>query len=98
MNAYDIIRKPVNTEKANDGIGTKKYVFVVDLKATKPQIKAAVEQIFSGVTVDKVNTVNVKGKFKKQGRTEGYTSKYKKAYVQLSKGSKEIEFFEGLGV
>jgi large subunit ribosomal protein L23 len=95
MNAYDIIKKPLLTEKSYDGIANKKYVFVVDERADKTQIKAAVEQIF-GVQVEKVNVVNVRGKYKRQGRTEGYTSHFKKAYVQLKKDSKTIEFFDSL--
>ena len=95
MNAYDIIKKLLLSEKSYDGIPSKKYVFVVDERADKTQIKAAVEQIF-GVTVDKVNVVNVRGKYKRQGRTEGYTSKFKKAYVKLTADSKAIEFFESL--
>lgn len=95
MNAYDIIKKPLLSEKSYDGIPSKKYVFVVDERADKTQIKAAVEQIF-GVTVDKVNVVNVRGKYKRQGRTEGYTSKFKKAYIKLTADSKAIEFFESL--
>lgn len=95
MNAYDIIKKPVLTEKSYEGIPAKKYVFVVDERADKTQIKAAVEQIF-GVTVEKVNVVNVRGKYKRQGRTEGYTSRFKKAYVKLTADSKAIEFFESL--
>ena len=95
MNAYDIIKKPIISEKATDGIPQKKYVFVVDERATKTQIKAAVEEIFA-VKVEKVNVINVRGKYKRQGRTEGYTSKFKKAYVKLTAGSKAIEFFESL--
>ena len=95
MNAYDIIKKPLLSEKSYDGIANKKYVFVVDERADKTQIKAAVEQIF-GVQVEKVNVVNVRGKYKRQGRTEGYTSHFKKAYVQLKKDSKSIEFFDSL--
>ena len=95
MNAYDIIKKPVLTEKSYEGIPAKKYVFVVDERADKSQIKAAVEQIF-GVTVEKVNVVNVRRKYKRQGRTEGYTSHFKKAYVKLTADSKAIEFFESL--
>ncbi|MFR6641292.1 MAG: 50S ribosomal protein L23 [Christensenellales bacterium] len=95
MNAYDIIKKPVLTEKSYEGIPAKKYVFIVDERADKSRIKAAVEQIF-GVTVEKVNVVNVRGKYKRQGRTEGYTSSFKKAYVKLTADSKAIEFFESL--
>ena len=82
MNAYDIIIKPILSEKSYGSIPNKKYTFVVDGRATKTQIKAAVEEIF-GVDVEKVNTVNVRGK-------------YKKAYVQLKKDSKAIAFFESL--
>ena len=95
MNAYDIIKKPVLTEKSYEGIPAKKYVFIVDERADKSRIKAAVEQIF-GVTVEKVNVVNVRGKYKRQGRTEGYSSSFKKAYVKLTADSKAIEFFESL--
>lgn len=95
MNAYDIIKKPVLTEKSYEGIPAKKYVFIVDERADKSRIKVAVEQIF-GVTVEKVNVVNVRGKYKRQGRTEGYTSSFKKAYVKLTADSKAIEFFESL--
>ena len=95
MNAYDVIIKPIRSEKSYEGIADKKYVFVVDRRANKTQIKAEVEEIFK-VKVEKVNTVNVRGKYKRQGRTEGYTSQYKKAYVQLTASSKSIEFFDSL--
>lgn len=96
MNAYDIIRKPLLTEKSYAGIENKKYVFVVDANANKKQIKAAVEQAFDGVKVKSVNVVNVDGKYKRQGRSEGYTAAYKKAYVTLTDDSKAIAFFESL--
>lgn len=95
MNAFDIIKKPILSEKSYDGIPNKKYVFVVDSKANKTQIKNAVEEAF-GVKVRKVNTVNVRGKLKRQGRSEGYTSAYKKAYVMLTDDSDAIKFFESL--
>ena len=95
MRDYDIIIKPILTEKSYDGIATKKYTFKVAKKATKTQIKTAVEDIF-GVKVAKVNTVNVNGKKKRMGRSEGYTSDYKKAVVFLTEDSKAIEFFESL--
>lgn len=95
MNSYDVIIKPILSEKSYAGIPNKKYTFVVDRRADKTQIKAAVEEIFN-VKVEKVNTVNVRGKYKRQGKTEGYTSKYKKAYVQITKDSKAIQFFESL--
>lgn len=96
MNAYDIIKKPLISEKSYAGIADKKYVFVVDVNADKKQVKAAVEKAFDGVKVEKVNVVNVDGKFKRQGRTEGFTAKYKKAYVKLTADSKPIAFFESL--
>jgi large subunit ribosomal protein L23 len=96
MNAYDIIKKPLISEKSYAGIANKKYVFVVDVNADKKQIKAAVETAFDGVKVEKVNVVNVDGKYRRQGRTEGFTAKFKKAYVQLTADSKPIAFFESL--
>ncbi len=95
MNAYDIIKKPILSEKCYSGIATKRYGFEVAIDADKTMIKNAVEKIF-GVTVARVNTIRVRGKLKRQGRNQGYTSRYKKAYVQLAKGSKPIEFFESL--
>lgn len=95
MNAYDIIIKPILTEKSYEGIPAKKYVFKVAKDATKTQIKEAVETVFD-VKVEKVNTVNVRGKFKRQGRSEGYTAAYKKAYVTLTEDSNAIAFFESL--
>ena len=95
MNAYDIIIKPVLSEKSYEGIANKKYTFKVVKSATKTDIKRAVETAF-GVKVAKVNTVNVQGKFKRMGRNEGKTSDYKKAIVQLAEDSKAIEFFENL--
>lgn len=95
MNAHDIIIRPLLTEKSYADIANKKYSFVVKKDATKGQIKKAVEEIFN-VKVEKVNTANVDGKFKRQGRSEGYTSSYKKAFVKLTAESKKIEFFESL--
>ncbi len=95
MAAHDIIIKPLLSEKSYDGIKDKKYSFVVAKKANKTQIKLAVEEVF-GVQVAKVNTANVGGKLKRQGKYEGYTSDYKKAIVQLKKDSKSIEFFDSL--
>ena len=95
-NYHDIIIKPVLSEKSFDGISSKRYVFKVQKKATKTQIKAAEEHIF-GVTVAKVNTVRVSGKVRRAGRKdEGKTASYKKAYVTLTADSKAIEFFESL--
>ena len=95
MEARDIIIRPVLTEKSYDGIENKKYVFVVAKNATKTAVRMAVEELF-GVKVAKVNTVNCHGKLKRMGRNEGYTSDYKKAIVQLTKDSKDIEFFKSL--
>lgn len=95
MKHYDIIRRPVLSEKSYSEIANKKYVFEVATDANKIEIKEAVEKAF-GVKVEKVNTVNVRGKLKRQGRTQGYTSKRKKAIVQLTKDSKAIEIFENL--
>lgn len=95
MSYYDIIIKPILSEKSYDGISAKKYAFRVRKNATKTQVKAAVENIF-GVTVEKVNTLKVRGKLKRMGRNEGFTPSYKKAYVTLTADSKPIEFFESL--
>lgn len=77
------------------GQALKKYTFKVDKKATKPEIKAAVEKLF-GVKVQKVNVVNVKGHLRRYGRFEGYTASWKKAVVTLTEDSKTIEFFDGM--
>lgn len=95
MKAHDIIIKPVLSEKSYDGIPDKKYTFVVDKRANKTQIKLAIEQIFN-VKVKQVNTMNVQGKFKRVGRSEGTTSSYKKAIVQLTEDSKTIDFFDSM--
>ena len=95
MKNFDIIISPVLTEKSYDGIQAKKYTFKVAKSATKTQIKTAIEDIF-GVKVSRVNTINVDGKKKRMGRSEGYTSDYKKAVVFLTEDSKAIEFFESL--
>jgi large subunit ribosomal protein L23 len=95
MKHFDIIIKPLLSEKSYADIPNKKYTFVVAKSANKVEIKDAVEKLF-GVKVASVNTVNQSGKLKRQGKTQGYTSDYKKAYVQLTKDSKAIEFFESL--
>ncbi|NLP30557.1 MAG: 50S ribosomal protein L23 [Clostridiales bacterium] len=92
---YDIILKPVITERSMDDAAMKKYTFKVAPDANKTQIKDAVEEIF-GVDVKKVNVMNVKGKLKRMGRYVGRTASSKKAIVTLTDNSKEIEFFEGL--
>jgi large subunit ribosomal protein L23 len=95
MEARKVIIKPLLTEKSYAGIKDKKYYFVVAKEANKTQIRIAVEEIF-GVKVDKVNTAIVRGKLKRQGKYEGYTSEFKKAAVTLKKDSKSIEFFDSL--
>ncbi|WP_096271376.1 50S ribosomal protein L23 [Paucisalibacillus globulus] len=92
--ARDIIKRPVITEHSADLMAEKKYTFEVSTKANKTQIKDAVEEIF-GVKVEKVNTLNLKGKFKRMGRYGGYRPNRKKAVVQLSQDSKDLDFFEG---
>ena len=92
---YDIIIRPVLTEKSYATIADKKYVFVVDINAGKTEIKEAIEKIFE-VKVEKVNTLRTDGKIKRQGRTQGRTPETKKAYVTLKKDSKPIAFFEGM--
>mgnify|MGYP001440891164 CR=1 FL=1 len=89
----DIIKRPVITEHSADLMADKKYTFEVDPKANKTEIKYAVETSF-GVKVKKVNTMNVKGKFKRMGRYGGYRPNRKKAIVQLTEDSKDLDFFE----
>jgi len=93
---YDVILKPVVTEKSMELMGNKKYTFLVHTEATKPQVKDAVEKMFDGVKVKNVNTMNSLGKKKRRGMTSGYTAKTKKAIVQLTEDSKDIAIFEGL--
>ena len=95
MAPEDIILKPVLTEKATDGIESKRYTFVVLKTANKTQIKIAVEKMFS-VKVKSVNTITQRGKLKRKGRNEGYTPTTKKAIVTLTDDSKAIEFFNAL--
>ncbi len=95
MNARDIIIAPVITEKAMMGLQEKKYTFKVAQGVNKIEIAAAVEEIF-GVKVAKVNTISMKGKKRRMGRFEGYTSDWKKAIVTLTADSKTIEFFDGM--
>ena len=96
MTAYDIIIRPVITERAMAAVADKKYVFEVARTAGKIEIKKAVEEIF-GVKVASVNTVTMRGKEKRMGAGRpGMTRQWKKAYVQLTADSKTIEFFEGM--
>ena len=99
MNSYDIIRRPVITERSMEtvydrqGNEIKKYTFEVPKTANKVEIKKAVEEVF-GVKVSAVNTMNVTGKLKRMGRNEGRRPSWKKAIVTLAADSKSIEFFE----
>ena len=93
---YDVIQKPVITEKSREIMGDKKYTFLVHTEATKSQIKEAVEKMFSGTKVASVNTMNLEGKNKRRGMVYGKTAKTKKAIVQLTEDSADIEIFEGL--
>lgn len=93
---FDVIQKPVVTEKSMDAMGEKKYTFLVHPDANKTMIAEAVEKMFPGTKVKKVNTINLDGKEKRRGLVVGTTKKTKKAYVQLTEDSKEIEIFSGL--
>ena len=93
---YDVILKPVITEKSMAGMSEKKYTFLVHPEANKVQIKEAVEKMFEGTKEKKVNTMNLPGKVKRRGMTYGRTAKRKKAIVQLAEDSKDIEIFAGL--
>ena len=95
MIAHDVIIRPLVSEKSVASIKDKKYSFVVHPDADKTQIKNAVEEVF-GVKVEIVTTINYQGKVKRQGKYEGRQSAWKKAYIQLTKESKPIEFFESL--
>lgn len=89
----DIIKRPVITERTSEFIDQLKYVFEVDLRTNKTEIKQAIEAIFK-VKVVSVNTMRVPPKPRRYGRHAGYTSEWKKAIVQLSPDSKPLEFFE----
>ena len=93
---HDIILRPVITERSMAGIRERKYTFAVAVDANKIEIGKAVESLFSGTKVEKVNTMHVRGKLKRMGRNSGYTPKWKKAIVTLRSDSKGIEFFESL--
>ncbi len=96
MLAHDVIIRPIITEKSMGGMPNKKYTFKVAKNAGKIEIAKAVEEVFKDVKVAKVNTVSVRGRMRRRGRTVGYTPSWKKAYVTLTKDSKAIEFFEGM--
>ena len=93
---YDVILKPVITEKSMNAMGEKKYTFLVHTEATKSQIKEAVEKMFEGTKVASVNTMNMDGKKRRRGMVVGKTAKTKKAIVKLTADSKDIEIFAGL--
>ena len=93
---YDVILAPIVTEKSMNSMSEKKYAFSVHPDATKTQIKEAVEKMFAGTKVAKVNTMNQDGKTRRRGMTFGKTAKTKKAIVQLTADSAEIEIFAGL--
>ena len=93
---YDVILKPVITEKSMNAMADKKYTFMVHTEANKSMIKEAVEKMFPGTKVASVSTMNLEGKTKRRGMTFGKTAKTKKAMVKLTEDSKEIEIFQGL--
>jgi len=93
--AQDIILAPVITEKSMYGVAEKKYTFKVANDANKIEIAQAVEKLFD-VDVAKVNTISVRGRYKRMGRYDGYRPDWKKAIVTLTEDSKTIEFFEGM--
>ncbi|MBM7561797.1 50S ribosomal protein L23 [Fusibacter tunisiensis] len=93
--SYDVIVRPIVTENSMMQTSDRKYTFEVLKDANKTEIRKAVEEVF-GVKVEKISTMHVKGKLKRQGRNEGYTRSWKKAIVKLTEDSKTIEFFEGM--
>jgi len=93
---YDVILKPVITERSMNAMAEKKYTFLVHTDANKAQIKEAVEKMFEGTKVSTVNTMNLDGKKRRRGNTVGRTAKTKKAIVQLTEDSKDIDVFTGL--
>ena len=93
--AHDIILAPVITENSMMGVANKKYTFKVATDANKVEIADAVEKLF-GVKVEKVNTINVRGRWRRQGLHGGYTAASKKAIVTLKEGSNGIDFFESM--
>lgn len=95
MLAQDIVIKPIITEKSMSGLQNGKYTFEVAKNANKVEIAKAVEELF-GVKVAKVNTLNVRGRYKRMGMNAGYTAAWKKAIVTLTADSKTIEFFDGM--
>ncbi len=96
MIAHDIVIRPIITEKSMLGAVNKVYTFEVAKTANKIEIAKACEAIFKGIKVAKVNTVSVRGKWRRQRYKGGYTKSWKKAIVTLTEDSKPIEFFEGM--
>lgn len=94
--AHDIIVKPIITEESMTGLMMKKYTFKVAKDANKIEIAKAVEEVFPGTKVAKVNTINVRGRERRQGVNKGYTPSWKKAIVTLTEDSNEIEFFNDM--
>lgn len=94
--AHDIILKPVITEESMAGLMIKKYTFKVAKDANKIEIAKAIEEVFPGTKVAKVNTINVRGHKRRQGYNVGYTPSWKKAVITLTEDSKEIEFFNDM--
>lgn len=93
---HDIIIRPIITEASVDALADRKYTFEVAKDANKIEIKKAVEKLFKDVKVAKVNTMNVRGRKKRMGRNEGYTTAWKKAIVTVTPDSKTIEIFDGM--
>jgi len=96
LNYYDVLLKPVISEKSMDQMVERKYTFLVHPQATKVQVKEAVEKMFAGTKVQRVNTMNQHPTEKRRGATVGLTARTKKAIVTLTAESKEIDFFEGM--
>ena len=94
-NPRDIIKRPIITERTTDMMADNKYVFDVDVRTNKTEVKKAIEEIF-GVKVATVNTINVKKRAKRYGKYTGFTARRKKAIVKLTADSKPLEFFEGV--
>lgn len=93
---YQIIKRPIITEKSMEMLDENKYTFEVDKNANKPEIKAAIEAIFDGVKVKSVNTMNYKGKKVRTRYGYGKRTDWKKAIVELTEDSQAIEYFDGL--
>ena len=93
---YDVILSPVITEKSMNAMAEKKYTFYVHTEATKSQVADAVEKMFEGAKVESVSTMNLNGKNRRRGYETGKTAAKKKAIVQLTEDSADIEIFAGL--